>query len=110
MGETPFRPWWWYSRSSAPARRAPTASRSCASTRRRPRSCEEAKAIADGPSILRYVILEQDGPAASVFARQGAAWTARALTEADVLAMPEIGVEVPLAEVYADLSAADSQP
>lgn len=62
------------------------------------------------PSILRYVILEQDDPAASVFARQGAAWTARALTQADVLAMPEIGVEVPLAEVYADLSAADSQP
>lgn len=62
------------------------------------------------PSILRYVILEQDGPGASVFARQDGAWTARALTGGDVLAMPEIGVEVPLAEVYADLPASDPQP
>lgn len=62
------------------------------------------------PSILRYAILEQDGPAATVFARQDGEWIARALTEGDVLAMPEIGVEVPLAEVYADLPASDPQP
>lgn len=54
------------------------------------------------PSIQRYVILEQDSIAATVFSRRGSDWTATALTEADVLRMPEIGVELALAEIYAD--------
>jgi Uma2 family endonuclease len=53
-------------------------------------------------SIQRYVILEQDSIAATVFTRQGPAWDARALTVDDVLRMPEIGIEVPLAAIYAD--------
>jgi Uma2 family endonuclease len=55
------------------------------------------------PSIQRYVILEQDSVAATVFARHGADWTAHALTADDVLQMPEIDVELPLAEIYADV-------
>lgn len=54
-------------------------------------------------SIQRYVILEQDSIAAMVFSRAGAEWTARALMEADTLQMPEIGIEVRLAEIYADV-------
>ncbi|MBN8900778.1 MAG: hypothetical protein BGO51_12515 [Rhodospirillales bacterium 69-11] len=55
------------------------------------------------PSIQRYVILEQDAVAATAFERQGAFWDARPLMAADVLRMPEIGVELALAEIYADV-------
>jgi Uma2 family endonuclease len=67
-------------------------------------------------TIQRYVILEQDSIAATVFTRQGSDWIARALTEGDTLAMPEIGVELPLADVYSDIdppfpdAAADEKP
>ena len=42
-----------------------------------------------------------------MFARLGDMWTASALTENDTLSMPEIGIELPLAECYLglDLSA-----
>jgi hypothetical protein len=49
------------------------------------------------------VILEQDSIAAMVFARTGAGWDARALTDGDTLALPEIGVALPLAGIYADV-------
>ena len=55
------------------------------------------------PSIQRYVILEQDSIAALVFSRHGDDWTGTALTEADSLRMPEIGTELGLAEIYADV-------
>jgi len=54
-------------------------------------------------SIRRYVILEQESIAATVFSRVGAEWTARALTDGDVLAMPEIGIELRLTEIYVDV-------
>jgi Uma2 family endonuclease len=58
------------------------------------------------PSIRRYVILEQDSIAATVFSRLGSEWIARALTEAEMLQMPEIGIEIPLADIYADVPVA----
>jgi Uma2 family endonuclease len=54
-------------------------------------------------SIQRYVILEQKSIAAAVFARKGEDWIATALTEENTLAMPEIGIEVPVAEFYTGL-------
>lgn len=54
------------------------------------------------PSIQRYVILEQDSAAATVLLRQGEAWVASVLTDGDMLRMPEIGVELALADIYAD--------
>jgi Uma2 family endonuclease len=54
-------------------------------------------------SIQRYVILEQTSIAATVFARFGDLWTASALTENDMLPMPEIGIELPIAECYLGL-------
>jgi Uma2 family endonuclease len=51
-------------------------------------------------SILRYVMLEQDSQAATVFAREGDRWVGSLLTGEAVLSMPEIGIEVPLAELY----------
>ncbi len=53
------------------------------------------------PSIQRYVILEQDIAAAMVLVRRGEDWLTSALTGEDVLRMPEIGVELPLADIYA---------
>ena len=52
------------------------------------------------PSIQRYVILEQDAIAAMVFVRKGADLVAETLTADDTLRMPEIDVEVPMAEFY----------
>jgi len=54
-------------------------------------------------SVQRYVILEQDSIAAMVFERHGQDWTARALTAGDVLLMPEIDVDLPLSDIYADV-------
>ena len=64
------------------------------------------------PSVQRYVILEQDSIAAMVFARHGDDWIGAALTEADILQMPEIGIDLALAEIYADadLGEAAEQP
>ncbi|HEX4078360.1 MAG TPA: Uma2 family endonuclease [Rhizomicrobium sp.] len=55
------------------------------------------------PAIQCYVILEQKSVGATVFSRRGDIWTAAALTEGDLLRMPEIGVEIPIIEFYAGL-------
>jgi hypothetical protein len=60
--------------------------------------------------IQRYVILEQDSVAATVFTRQGAAWDARALTAGESLAMPEIDVTLPLGDIYADVTLPEIEP
>ncbi len=54
-------------------------------------------------SVQRYVMLEQDSQAATVFTREGDRWVGSLLTGDDVLVMPEIGIEVPLAELYEGL-------
>lgn len=54
-------------------------------------------------SIQRYVIVEQDSVAATVFTRHGVDWDARALTAGDVLRMPEIDVEIALVEIHGDV-------
>lgn len=57
------------------------------------------------PSVRRYVMLEQDRIMATVFHREGEDWVGHVHYGGDVLAMPEIGVEVPLDELYVDLAA-----
>ncbi len=53
------------------------------------------------PSVQRYVILEQIHAAALVFARKGEDWVTEIVTgDASKLRMPEIGITVPLAELY----------
>jgi Uma2 family endonuclease len=52
------------------------------------------------PSVRRYVMLEKDSVAATVFERSGDDWIGHVLTGVDVLRMPEIGVELPLTELY----------
>ena len=54
------------------------------------------------PSILRYVIAAQDSAGLAVLhrARAGDEWTATTLIAGETLAMPEIGIEVPVDEFY----------
>ena len=54
------------------------------------------------PTILRYVILEQASIGASVFhrARAGQDWTAFPLTADQTLDLPEIGISIPMNELY----------
>ena len=49
------------------------------------------------------MILEQRFVGATVFARQGADWISTALGAGDTLALPELGIELPLDECYAGL-------
>lgn len=56
------------------------------------------------PSIQRYVVLQQTHAGATVFRRKGEDWVAEPLSGDDaVLRMPEIGIEIPLAEFYLDV-------
>ena len=52
------------------------------------------------PSVQRYVMLEQDAVGATVYARSGDAWTHEILVADSLLALPEIGVSLPLTELY----------
>jgi len=60
------------------------------------------------PSVRRYVLLEQNRIAATVFTREGDDRVGRLLGEDDALAMPEIGITIPLAELYADVDLSES--
>jgi Uma2 family endonuclease len=67
------------------------------------------------PSVDRYVILEQDCIAATVFSRDGSHWITEILLDGAILSMPEIGVDLPLAELYegvelTPLGEADANP
>ena len=58
----------------------------------------------DTPSVQRYVLLEQGHQAATVFSRVGEKWMGVVLAGDEILAMPEIGIEFPLGELYRGIS------
>ena len=61
------------------------------------------------PSVLRYVVLHQTHRAAEVFYRsqdEDDGWAHVLLSGDDVLDMPEIGIAIPLAEIYEDITLA----
>jgi len=57
------------------------------------------------PSIRRYVIVESSFVGLTVMERLGSddPWTMSVLTIDGVLVLPEIGIEIPVAEIYEDL-------
>ena len=68
------------------------------------------------PSVRRYVVLQQTKAAAAVFSRKGGDWLTDLLAgDEAVLLMPEIGVKIPLSELYrrvefeAEVSEAEDQ-
>ena len=69
---------------------------------------EKNREYASTASVRRYVMLEQDAVVATVFERMGEDWVGHLLGADAVLSMPEIGIEVPLAEFYEGLDL--SQP
>jgi len=57
-------------------------------------------------SIRRYVVLQQTHAGATVFIRKGDDWMTEIVRSDGVLRMPEIGIEIPLAELYLDVDVA----
>ena len=55
-------------------------------------------------SVQRYVILEQVEVGGTMFERVGDDWVGHILTAASVIQMPEIGIELPLTELYDGLN------
>ncbi len=62
------------------------------------------------PSVQRYVMLEQERIGATVFSRTDAGWKGDVLTDEAILIMPEIGIELPLAELYEGLDFSTADP
>ena len=61
------------------------------------------------PSVVRYVVLQQTHRAAEVFYRtqdEDDGWAYLLLSGDDALDMPEIGISIPLAEIYEDITLA----
>ena len=55
----------------------------------------------DTTSIQRYVMLEQDRQAATVFSRQGDDWIGHVIAGGVELPIPEAGISIPFSELYA---------
>lgn len=63
----------------------------------------KAREYGSTPSIVRYVILEPNAVAATVFTRTTGVWAGIVVVGAVELDMPEIGISLPLAELYTDV-------
>lgn len=62
------------------------------------------------PSIRRYVLVEQATPVLVSYLRQDdAPWTAISLSIGDALALPEIGIEIPVADIFDGVSFGDQE-
>jgi Uma2 family endonuclease len=64
---------------------------------------------AEVPSIKRYVILESTAIGLQVLERSSPeqSWQTTGLTSGDILHLPEIGIEIPVAEIYAGVEFTD---
>jgi Uma2 family endonuclease len=62
------------------------------------------------PSVQRYIVLTQDAVGGTMFERVATDWVGHLLGADSVLRMPEIGIELPLAELYdgVDIATADA--
>ncbi|MCO6415674.1 Uma2 family endonuclease [Siccirubricoccus sp. KC 17139] len=63
----------------------------------------KAREYRDTPSAMRYVMLEQDRPAATIHAREGDRWMVSILVAGETLELPEIGISLPLEELYEEV-------
>lgn len=55
-------------------------------------------------SVRRYVVLAQDRIGGTMFERAGEDWVGHLIVAETILRMPEIGIEVPVAELYEGLA------
>ena len=58
------------------------------------------------PSVQRYVVLKQSSAEATIFSRKGDDWVMEEAAGEASLNMPEIGLDIPLQEIYFGLFAA----
>ncbi len=63
-------------------------------------SVEKNREYRDTPSVQRYVMLAQDRQGGTMFTREGDDWVGHLMEADGTLAMPEIGVELPMSEIY----------
>lgn len=75
----------------------------------------KAREYRDTPTVRRYVMLEQDRAAATIHARDGHAtdgdrWVVTILLAGEVLELPELGIALPMAELYEDLTFPEPAP
>jgi len=61
-------------------------------------------------SVRRYIVLAQDEMAGTMFERIGTDWAGHLLRADSILRMPEIDIEVPLAELYEGVELAPVEP
>jgi Uma2 family endonuclease len=61
------------------------------------------------PSVRRYVLLAQDRVGATVFERAGDDWIGHVIADEATLDLPEIGIALPLAELYEGVAAEDEE-
>ena len=63
------------------------------------------------PSIRRYVILESSSIGLMVLERSSPEqlWQTTVLTKDDILRMPEIGIDIPVSEIYEDITFPDQE-
>ena len=54
-------------------------------------------------SVQRYVMLEQDAAIASVYRRLNGEWVGHTLGDDALIDMPEIGISIPLLDLYEDV-------
>lgn len=73
---------------------------------------EKVKEYRAVPSIRRYLIVENTSVGAAMHHRQtaDAEWTVTPLVAGETLMLPEIGIEVPLAEFYEDTGLPETEP
>jgi Uma2 family endonuclease len=63
------------------------------------------------PSIRRYVMIDSTSVDMTVMERKeaGAPWVTSSLTKDDILRVPEVGIEIPVVEIYEGLTFSDEE-
>lgn len=67
---------------------------------------EKMREYWDAPSIRRHLLIEQEAIGATAYVRDEGRWSGRVLWPGDVLKLPEIGIELPLEDLYDGLDPA----
>jgi Uma2 family endonuclease len=61
-------------------------------------------------SVKRYIVLSQDEMSGTMFERIGTDWVGHLLNAGSILRMPEIDIELPLAELYEGVDLSPVEP
>ncbi|HTB46432.1 MAG TPA: hypothetical protein VK741_22620 [Acetobacteraceae bacterium] len=60
--------------------------------------------------MRRYIVIAQDEMSGTMFERIGTDWVGHLLHAGSILRMPEIDIEVPLAELYDGIDLSPAEP